>query len=522
MPGLLRFAAYAAAVSPPAAGGAAAVERGRRRPAGVHDSALAERHADAAEWAHGHAASPRAPRVLVRLAGRPGGTAPTGTCCGCGATRGRPAPVAGGGDRPRDAAEAAEEILAVLEPLHAAAPVDGPRAVVELLVDRDALELPVDEWTWPGPVDLVRGVLGAEYPVTVNCPELVRRGGERYRADWRRRWQRLDDGEAVHIDRATGGTREVYGLLMERPDASRAVLGDLAEPVRTEVVQVCLAMGCRWCCGTVRGGAPRTSPSRSRGPRAGLRSGCAPTAPRRSSARRAPPGGRCWPGRTPNGRCRTWSWSTPRSRRGPGIRSVREWTDEAGARAAGTERGQRGRRGRRGQWQGQWRLFRGDGVRRTTPLPPAPPWRRFGGPGGPATPVAPTAVRGAAAVPDLARARGRGQRGASPAPSAARHRPPGTGKSSLARAVAHELGLGEALRWPVNSRTTLLEGLYRYDAIGRLRETSMSRDRGGPEPDIGSFLRLGPLGTALAPRPGRACCSWTSWTRATWTCPTTC
>ncbi|WP_406274866.1 MoxR family ATPase [Actinacidiphila glaucinigra] len=69
---------------------------------------------------------------------------------------------------------------------------------------------------------------------------------------------------------------------------------------------------------------------------------------------------------------------------------------------------------------------------------------------------------------------------------------PGTGKSSLAHAVAAELGLGPPLIWPVNTRATLTDALYRYDAIGRLRERTDGED------DIGSFVRLGPLGTALA------------------------
>ncbi|MFC7266497.1 AAA family ATPase [Streptomyces lutosisoli] len=69
---------------------------------------------------------------------------------------------------------------------------------------------------------------------------------------------------------------------------------------------------------------------------------------------------------------------------------------------------------------------------------------------------------------------------------------PGTGKSSLAHAVAAELGLGPVLVWPVNTRATLTDALYRYDAIGRLRERQDGTD------DIGSFVRLGPLGTALA------------------------
>ncbi|MCP9205888.1 AAA family ATPase [Streptomyces sp. NEAU-Y11] len=142
-----------------------------------------------------------------------------------------------------------------------------------------------------------------------------------------------------------------------------------------------------------------------------------------------------------------------------------------------------------------WRLFRGDGVARGADLPPAPPWRRFGAPGTGSGEDGPPPYLISADHADVV--------------NAALHlrRPllvtgqPGTGKSSLARAVAHELDLGEVLRWPVNSRSTVQDALYRYDAVGRLRETTLNRDRGGPEPDIGSFMRLGPLGTALVPRP---------------------
>jgi MoxR-like ATPase len=86
---------------------------------------------------------------------------------------------------------------------------------------------------------------------------------------------------------------------------------------------------------------------------------------------------------------------------------------------------------------------------------------------------------------------------------------PGAGKSSLAYAVAWELRLGPVLRWSINSRSTLHEGLYQYDALARLRDANLEQfERGRPgaeagraiEHDIGRYLKLGPLGTALLPR----------------------
>lgn len=77
---------------------------------------------------------------------------------------------------------------------------------------------------------------------------------------------------------------------------------------------------------------------------------------------------------------------------------------------------------------------------------------------------------------------------------------PGTGKSSLAYAIARELDLGEVLYWPITTRTTLKDGLYLYDAIARLQD-STDQERSGPQRynNIGKYMRLGPLGTALLP-----------------------
>ncbi|WP_306366114.1 MoxR family ATPase [Nocardiopsis sp. CC223A] len=82
--------------------------------------------------------------------------------------------------------------------------------------------------------------------------------------------------------------------------------------------------------------------------------------------------------------------------------------------------------------------------------------------------------------------------------------PPGSGKSTLAEAVAYELSLGPVLHWPITSRSTLADGLYRYDPIGRLYTANHRSRRSSEETppeveDIGDHIRLGPLGTALLP-----------------------
>ncbi|MEO8380194.1 MAG: MoxR family ATPase [Acidobacteriota bacterium] len=150
-------------------------------------------------------------------------------------------------------------------------------------------------------------------------------------------------------------------------------------------------------------------------------------------------------------------------------------------------------------------LFHGDGkVHPRERFPPAPPWRLFD-----AEPIErPPAINPPRTRPpflvdepeiDLV--------------NAALHlrRPllitgkPGVGKSSLIHAVAHELQLGEVLVWPINTRSTLEAGLYRYDAIGRLQEENLRKERGqtvtkddGDEV-LGKYIKLGPLGTAFLP-----------------------
>ncbi|UQX03694.1 MoxR family ATPase [Streptomyces sp. RerS4] len=92
---------------------------------------------------------------------------------------------------------------------------------------------------------------------------------------------------------------------------------------------------------------------------------------------------------------------------------------------------------------------------------------------------------------------------------------PGVGKSTLAYSIAADLELGPVLHWPITSRTVLRDGLYLYDAIGRLQEAGLEQTRTAttrtattrlapatpvPPSSIARYLRLGPLGTALLPQ----------------------
>ncbi|WP_437310775.1 AAA family ATPase [Sorangium sp. So ce388] len=73
---------------------------------------------------------------------------------------------------------------------------------------------------------------------------------------------------------------------------------------------------------------------------------------------------------------------------------------------------------------------------------------------------------------------------------------PGCGKTRLAGAVAAELGL-PYFEWHVKSTSRARDGLYTYDAVGRLRDAQLIAARLAEPRDDRSYVRLGPLGQAF-------------------------
>lgn len=180
---------------------------------------------------------------------------------------------------------------------------------------------------------------------------------------------------------------------------------------------------------------------------------------------------------------------------------------------------------------GDWRVFHATGRAPDVPpgLPEAPPWRRFGGePAQPAARDDPQAALRRLGPGEPTPQLGPDEIDTVNAALVLRRPllitgPPGIGKSTLAYLIARELGLGRVLEWNIVSRTSLKDGLYHHDAMGRAQAIAAwqagLRDAPDPEPAgdpaatepgedsngrqlaplLGDFVTLGPLGTALLP-----------------------
>lgn len=237
VPALLRVMEYVGALCP----GAKRAELrlwadGVARRLGIARAALGERRSDAQEWVRSLRARTARVRVLVQVTRAGQGRHRLRIWCDEGAG---PRQVSTDSVRSYSASDAAREVLRVLDSLTPSAEDERP-PLVEVLVDRAGLNLPVDEWTARDPQALVPGVLGVEFPLVVHCPELLRRHG-RFLAHWRSRWNRLDSGRTFVVSEAMDRDT-IYSRLVNQLDTVRVCVDMPAGP-RDDIVQTCLALG---------------------------------------------------------------------------------------------------------------------------------------------------------------------------------------------------------------------------------------------------------------------------------------
>ncbi|MBT2493766.1 trypsin-like peptidase domain-containing protein [Streptomyces sp. ISL-96] len=197
-------------------------------------AALGERRLDAQEWARSARDRSARVRVLVQVTGAERRRHRLRIWCDEGAG---PRQVSTASVVSYSASEAAREVLRVLDSLTPPAGDDRP-PLLEVLVDRTSLNLPVDEWEARDPI--VPGVLGVEFPLVVHCPELLRRHG-RFLSHWRSRWGRLDSGKTFVVSEPMDRDM-IYSRLVNQLDTVR-VFVDVPPGPRDGIVQTCLALG---------------------------------------------------------------------------------------------------------------------------------------------------------------------------------------------------------------------------------------------------------------------------------------
>ncbi|AXE77656.1 trypsin-like peptidase domain-containing protein [Streptomyces atratus] len=237
VPALLRVLEYVGALCPgPKRAELRLWADGVAQRLGIARAALGERRSDAQAWGRSVRGRSARMRVLVQVTRAERGRHRLRIWCDEGAG---PRQVSTDSLAAYSATDGAREVLRVLESL--TPPADDERPpLVEVLVDRASLNLPVDEWAAHDPDEIVPGVLGVEFPLVVHCPELLRRHG-RFMSHWRSRWNRLDSGKTFVVSESMDPDA-IYSKLVNQLDTVRVSV-DVPPGPRDGIVQTCLALG---------------------------------------------------------------------------------------------------------------------------------------------------------------------------------------------------------------------------------------------------------------------------------------
>lgn len=214
---------------------------------GVDDGGLAERRAEALAWRDSLAPVAGRPRVVAQLDAAPPDPSTAGdgddhyTCVmwldsGAGdlaqAAEQSAAPLS-----PRDVVRRIKRTVALLRAITEDTPV------VEILLQPDAVQLPVDSWNGADDGDELPILLGVEWSTALRCAPLADAEREEQRqAGLKNRWTGRHDDTVVFLDDGHAKGYAGYGALMADAGAARAVVR-AGPDGRDRLVQAALRLG---------------------------------------------------------------------------------------------------------------------------------------------------------------------------------------------------------------------------------------------------------------------------------------
>lgn len=207
---------------------------------GVHQAALAQRRADAAAW------TARQPAAVTRIVAQISTFAsdPLGQHrCRLWQVRedGTPVPVFTEESGPATT----DRIGRLIRQAAERAELDSGQEVkdVDILVDREGLHLPVDEWDAGNAIEWLPGEpLGVGHRVALRCPDITGHN-PKHAHMLRARWSDADAAEPLVVDEKTADPKQLYSLLRTSHERTGKVVLHGPALARKILLEICLACG---------------------------------------------------------------------------------------------------------------------------------------------------------------------------------------------------------------------------------------------------------------------------------------